>query len=61
MNYASAFLGLIFLAAFIYWIVAGRKFYTGPRIQMEYVEGESQDLQDEPIEESEKSDEKMVR
>ena len=30
MNYACAFLVLIFLFAAAYWYVAGREFYTGP-------------------------------
>jgi hypothetical protein len=33
MNYASAFLALIFAFAGIYWFVHGRKFYTGPLIE----------------------------
>jgi hypothetical protein len=33
MNYAIAFLGLIFLFASVYWIMSGRKFYTGPVVQ----------------------------
>ncbi len=33
MNYASAFLALILLAAGLYWVAGGRKFYTGPLIE----------------------------
>jgi hypothetical protein len=30
MNYAIVFLIAILIAAMLYWIVSGRKFYTGP-------------------------------
>lgn len=35
MNYAVAFLGLIFAAATIYWFLGGRRWYTGPLIEAE--------------------------
>ena len=46
MNYAIAFLGLIFIAAYMYWFISGRKFYHGPISETHLVEGESQDLRD---------------
>jgi len=30
MNYAAAFLALIFLFSTVYWYISGRKFYVGP-------------------------------
>lgn len=33
MNYAIAFLALIFLFSAVYWYTSGRKFYTGPLIE----------------------------
>jgi len=33
MNYAIAFLGGILIAATVYWLVSGRKFYTGPIVE----------------------------
>jgi hypothetical protein len=33
MNYASAFLVLILVAAASYWYISGRRFYTGPIIE----------------------------
>jgi len=35
MNYASAFLGGIFVAAGIYWVVSGRHWYVGPLSEAE--------------------------
>ena len=46
MNYAIAFLGLIFLFAAIYWIISGRKFYTGPLIEADIVEDSNQGPRD---------------
>lgn len=48
MNYAVAFLTLIFVFATGYWYAGGRKFYTGPRT--ETLEGE--ELQHSPSEAS---------
>ena len=42
MNYAIAFLGLIFVFAGVYWYISGRKFYTGPRIEEVIAEDSSQ-------------------
>ena len=33
MNYAIAFLGLIFVFAAVYWVISGRKFYHGPLVE----------------------------
>ena len=33
MNYAIAFLALIFFFSAVYWYTSGRKFYTGPLIE----------------------------
>ncbi|KAL9105544.1 MAG: hypothetical protein Q9227_009288 [Pyrenula ochraceoflavens] len=38
MNYAIAFLGLILIAALIYWFISGRKFYTGPLMEAEILD-----------------------
>ena len=46
MNYAIAFLGLIFFFASVYWIVSGKKFYTGPVVQAVIAEDSSQEQQD---------------
>ncbi|KAL9081415.1 MAG: hypothetical protein Q9159_007329 [Coniocarpon cinnabarinum] len=40
MNYAIAFLGLIFVFATIYWYVRGKRFYTGPLVETDVVNGE---------------------
>ena len=42
MNYAAAFLILILGFAAVYWLVQGRKFYTGPLIEAEVNENASQ-------------------
>ena len=44
MNYAIAFLGLIFFAATIYWFVSGKKHYTGPIVEAEVADSSSEDL-----------------
>lgn len=41
MNYAIAFLALIFALAAIYWVISGRKSYTGPVVEADVVETES--------------------
>ncbi len=51
MNYAIAFLGLILIFAAIYWVISGRKFYTGPLIEADIAENSSQDLRDGSSEE----------
>jgi amino acid transporter len=43
MNYAIAFLGLIFLAAAVWWYASGKKFYIGPLTEANILEGESQE------------------
>jgi hypothetical protein len=53
MNYASAFLVLIFLAALIWWYAGGRRYYTGPIVEAIVVE-ESFDAMDSSIKENEK-------
>jgi hypothetical protein len=47
MNYAIAFLGLIFVFAAIYWVVSGRKFYTGPVIEADVAGASRRDLKDD--------------
>lgn len=39
MNYASAFLALILIAAAVFWYTNGRKYYTGPLIEARAGEG----------------------
>lgn len=58
MNYAVAFLGLIFVFAAIYWAISGRKFYTGPVIEADVAENSSQDLRDGSSEEHSQKEEK---
>lgn len=41
MNYASAFLALILIAAAIYWYAGGKRFYTGPLIETEVADDQS--------------------
>jgi amino acid transporter len=41
MNYASAFLGGIFVAAGIYWLVSGRHWYVGPISEAELLRDSS--------------------
>ncbi|KAK4942920.1 polyamine transporter tpo5, partial [Elasticomyces elasticus] len=43
MNYAVAFLALIFAFAAVYWVLGGRRFYTGPLVEADIGEGESID------------------
>ena len=50
MNYAIAFLGLIFVFASIYWYTSGRKFYTGPLIEAEIGDNSSGTQPDVPPE-----------
>ena len=38
MNYASAFLALILVAATVYWWVGGRRWYTGPIAEAQVIE-----------------------
>jgi amino acid transporter len=58
MNYASAFLGLIFVAAAICWYAGGRRYYTGPLIEAEVREQEIGDWSSgEQISAKEKRDE----
>jgi hypothetical protein len=63
MNYAIAFLGLIFVFAAIYWVVSGRKFYTGPVIEADIAEAPRRDLNDDSSAEQsrkERNDEAMA-
>ncbi len=43
MNYAIAFLGLIFFFAAVYWVISGRNFYTGPLVQAVVANDSSQE------------------
>ena len=43
MNYAIVYLGGILFFSTLYWIVRGKKFYTGRLIEAEVHEGESLD------------------
>ena len=54
MNYASAFLVLILLAALTWWYAGGRKHYTGPIVEAVIVE-ESFDAIDSSIKENGKN------
>jgi amino acid transporter len=54
MNYAVAFLGLILLAALIWWYAGGRKYYTGPIVEAVVLE-ESFDARDSSSQENEKN------
>jgi len=42
MNYAIVYLGGILFFSMLYWVVRGRKFYTGPLIEAEINEDSSQ-------------------
>lgn len=42
MNYASAFLALIFGASAFFWYIGGRRYYTGPLIEA-HAEGSESD------------------
>jgi len=55
MNYASAFLALIFVAATIYWYAGGRSWYTGPITEAQIVEVADPDGRDSSSQEHEKS------
>ena len=59
MNYAVAFLGLILLAALIWWYLGGRRYYTGPIMEAVIVE-EDVDVRDSLSQENEKNVEKNV-
>lgn len=63
MNYASAFLALIFIAATVYWWAGGRKWYTGPITEAEVVEEEreAQMANDSSSQENEKKENFPVR
>jgi amino acid permease (GABA permease) len=43
MNYASAFLVAILIAAAVYWYLGGRRWYTGPIVEAEIMPGEESD------------------
>lgn len=42
MNYATAFLALILGAATLFWYLGGRKYYTGPLIEAQAEDTDSQ-------------------
>jgi hypothetical protein len=52
MNYAIAFLALIFFCSAVYWFTSGRKFYTGPLIEADLAENSSPDGGDGSSEEN---------
>lgn len=39
MNYAVVILAFVMLIATVYWYIAGRKYYTGPRTTAHIVDG----------------------
>ncbi|KAF2673074.1 amino acid transporter [Microthyrium microscopicum] len=49
MNYAIAFLGAILIASMIYWYAGGRKWYTGPIVETNILEGDSANDSDEKM------------
>lgn len=51
MNYAIAFVGLISIFAAVYWVISGRKFYTGPVVETHIAENSSPDSRDGSSEE----------
>ncbi len=59
MNYAIAFLGLIFTLAAIYWVISGRKFYTGPVVEADIVESSSDGVRDGSSEENSRKESKV--
>lgn len=42
MNYAAVFIAFILGAAAVYWYVSGRKFYSGPIVEAQMGETDSQ-------------------
>lgn len=56
MNYAIVYLAGILAFAGIYWIVAGRKFYTGPLIEAEVMADSNSDDFPNSSKEQEKAD-----
>jgi hypothetical protein len=48
MNYASAFLVLILSAAAIFWYTNGRRYYTGPLIEAQVEDRDSNSGGDTP-------------
>jgi hypothetical protein len=61
MNYAIAFLGLVFLAAYVYWFISGKKFYTGPLTETQFVEGESREKENGAESPSERGEKEKIR
>jgi len=49
MNYAIVYLGAILFFAMLYWVVRGRKFYTGPLIEADVNEDASQQSSNDEI------------
>lgn len=49
MNYAAAFLGLIFFFATIYWYIRGKNFYTGPLVEAIVDESDSQNSREKAV------------
>ena len=58
MNYAIAFLGLILLAALIWWYLGGRRYYTGPITEAVIIEED--DVRDVSSQENEKNIEAKI-
>jgi hypothetical protein len=60
MNYAIAFLALIFFFSAVYWYMSGRKFYTGPLIEADIADSptptKGDGLSEENSEKGEKGD-----
>ena len=44
MNYAIVYLGAILFFSMLYWVVRGKKHYTGPLIESENVGDESSEM-----------------
>ena len=47
MNFAVVILAAIFVCAGVYWAISGRKFYIGPIIETEIVDGVTPPKEDE--------------
>ena len=55
MNYAVVILVFVLLVALVYWFIAGRKYYTGPRTRAHIANGMIvKDDSEGPLNDSEK-------
>jgi hypothetical protein len=43
MNYAVVYLVAILLFSTLYWVIRGKKYYTGPRLEVQVNESDSED------------------